>query len=71
MAIYLAFVQEPGKVKLQRMFLNMNSYKLSFIIFLTTVVSQVVGDSGEYAKKNAYMLFIISLKIYMVAEECH
>ena len=43
--------------------MNMNSYKsVSFIIFLTAVVSQVVGDFGEYAKKNAYMLFNISLK---------
>ena len=47
----------------------MNPYKWSFFIFLTTVVLQVVGDSGEYEKNNAYMLFNILLKIYMVAEE--
>ena len=50
----------------------MNSYKWSFIIFLITVVSQVVGDFGEYAKNNhAYMLFSLSLRIYMVAAEWH
>ena len=49
--MFLAFDWESGKVKFLLVLLNMNPYKWSFIVFLTTAVSEVVGDSGEYAKK--------------------
>ena len=62
----LAFDCGSGKVNFLLVLLNMNPYKWSFIVFLTTAVCEVVGDSGEYVKKlrlHAFQHILLEMSI--------